>query len=253
MEIGTALLIISHLFIFWLWSILYSESQVSDISINFTVNHMTDYDQLLVYYIVEHSCIIIVFITAAIMYFGDIIDFYKFDFFRANNDLFLHEILEKSRLPQSNDKFIKTYRKLLYIYLNQLITTETLQSCVKDEWLMSLLCLFISGDKENNIFYDTKLIQLLENGKDVEEMRGDIDNKTNNRFDIAIIPINDQQSGTDNSELLLPDKTKKNRLLLSQFNKYFNQKINKLTSCNIYNNTDIKPLLHDHITYSCKK
>eukprot|EP01084_Bolivina_argentea_P304898 526663_1 len=152
-EIGAALLIISHLFLFWFWTIYYSQEQV---------HHMQNYSQLLVYYVVEHSCIVIVFVAAAKIYLTDIIEYHAFEFLNLNNDAAAMETLDEDMNQEDSEVFVATYSKLLYIYLEQWITTQMLRLYIKDEWLWSSLSVFLCGDKRLNILNDKELMELLD-------------------------------------------------------------------------------------------
>ena len=234
MNICALLLIISHLSLFWFWTRNYAMDQVSDISFN---GHFTsEYDGLLTYHIFEHVCIIIVFISSTGMHFEDMIDFHKFSFCKLNgDDIVLEMALDEYTIPENNtDSFIMNYHKLLYIYLNQLIVTEILKSCIRDEWLQCILCMFCVGDKDINIFYDKELI----NSLDAYVGGGTDDIKDNYEL---VLPIVDQVVNNLEST---PSIT------LKKFERIFKDKVNKLPLSveNIWNN-DIKQLISDYVKY----
>lgn len=223
MEIGAVSLIISHLFLFWFWTVNYSENQVKSISLD--CNSSSKYCQLLIYYLIEHSCIILVFLSAAKIYYDDLCDFHRFEFFKANKDSALMQALDEYVIPDQTDKLIETYYKLLFIYLNQLITNKTLKSCVKDEWLQTILCKFVAGDKDINIFYDKEILQLLSEDK--------IENDHNDDL------------------LILLDQDDDDKISVSQFGKLFDKQVKKITESiqKKIDDQNIKQLVNDYVNY----
>eukprot|EP01084_Bolivina_argentea_P241963 406047_1 len=245
-EICATFLIITHLFLFWFWTITYSEGQVENISLNF--NSMTTYSQLLIYYIIEHLCIIIVFIAAGKIYLDDIIEYYRFDFFQLNNDPFLVKAFDEYIIP--NDNFINTYCRLLYIYLDQLITYKTLKSCVKDEWLLSLLLSFSCGDKDMNVLCQKQILEMLEICilKTRSENHSDMNNEDNNENNkLILVPTNNSDHSDELQKISLDDQD-----FLSDFAIHFNQMVETVSSdmqCQLTNTNQVKKLIINYANY----
>eukprot|EP00483_Globobulimina_turgida_P006081 UN06091 len=226
MEVCAILLIISHLFLFWFWTMNYSEDQVKNISIDF--NSMTIYSQLLVYYIAEHSCLIIVFIAAAKIYLDDISDYYRFEFFKLNDDTFLVQALDQYTIPENEDNFTDTYCQLLYIYLDQFITRKTLKLCVKDQWFLSLLTQFVCGDTDVNVLCHKELLQLL-NESVMQNSSNVVNNEENDENDdLIVVRMQDNDHPDDLNIISLDNKGE------SANNEPGHDKINSLSDFGMY-------------------
>lgn len=143
LECGTILIATVQLALFWYWCLFCIKDQIEDYPDD-------SYRVMIQYYAVEHALIMFVFVLTAKMYFDEIKEYRTF------------HVLTMKTSDIINRTLIDKYRLMIFVMINRLIVEKALLSCIGDQWMYSLILQFVCGDDSVNVLQNKKVFRTLE-------------------------------------------------------------------------------------------